>query len=126
VQRPRLALALALTVLASGAAYWRARALEPHLDIIVRRELKEGDRSIYEILIEVRGGEPLERVAVEVLRGPVGIAGTGEVRAPPPGTTFKAIVTVSGVGTVPAAIRIVQTGRIDRFYDVDLEEWRLR
>ncbi len=126
MNRARLAVALVLALLAAGAAYARARPLEPHLEITVRRELHQEDRSIYAIRIELRGGEPADLLAIEVLRGPVGIVGPGRVERPAPGTQFNVQVTVIGETTVPAAVRIVQTGRVDRTYEVDLEEWRLR
>jgi len=125
-RRARLVAAVVLMAAATVAAYVRALPLEPHLEISVKRMRKSETFALYDLRIRSRGGEVLDDLHIEVLRGPVGLVPPRSVQGLAPGSTFATKVTASGVTDVPPAIRVVQQGRVSRTYDVDLEEWRVR
>lgn len=125
-ERPvrRLAAATLLGVAAACAGYVAAAPIEPHLDLEVQREMKSPNFEVWGIKAVVRGGEPIDRVRVEVVSGPITIVGAD---ASPPlkaGYTTVFRVQLDGEDRKGAVVRVVQEGRVPRTYDLPLERRR--
>jgi len=121
VSRPvRLAACAALAVSAGVVAWIRVAPLGPTLDIRVTRSFATESQDVYDLRIVARGGEVIDEVRVELLRGSVRVAPPGYTRHLGPGIRYLARVTVADNTPVAPAVRVIQKGRINRTYDVEL------
>ncbi len=122
--RLRLAACAAFAVGMGVLAAVRVAPLSPTLEIKVRhvRAFRSESQSVYDLSIIARGGETIDEVRIELLRGAARIAPPGFTRNLAPGVRFIARVNVGGDTAVPPAVRITQKGRIDRTYDIELVE----
>ena len=118
----RLTVAAALGLAAGGVLWSRASQIEPYLEIQTDRITRTDEFEWWQVTFKVRGGETIDAVRLE--------AGTGAVQLPPEGArevprlkagwsaAFR--VQLDGPGT-KGSVRLVQTGRVPRTYDVPLE-----
>lgn len=112
-----------MVALAAGAvASLRVAPLGPLLEISVIRAFPRGDQNVFDLRISSRGGEVIEEVRIEPLRGALRVAPPGFTRDLVPGVRYRARVNVSTATEVPAAVRVLQKGRVDRTYDIELAE----
>ncbi len=118
----RLVACCVVGVAAAAVAAVRARDLGPRLDIRVARVFRRPEQSMYEVRATCRGGETLAALRASVLRGAARVSPPDHTENLAPGATWTIRVPVSGETPVPAAVRIVQSGRVERVYDVVLEE----
>jgi hypothetical protein len=100
----------------------RVLPLGPWLEIQVIHRFELETQDVYDMKIVPHGGEVIDRVAVEVLRGTARVSPPQETRELAPGTQFHARVNVAGDTPVPPAVRVLQEGRVDRSYDIELRE----
>ncbi len=84
--------------------------------------LHDEAQDVYEVRVSPRGGETIDEVVVEVLRGAARVAPPGRTLELSPDARYRARVSVSADTPVPAAVRVTQKGRVDRTYDVEIAE----
>ena len=120
--RARFVACLLVAVLAGGVATWHVAPLGPWLDIDVLHRFHDDAQDVYEVRVVPRGGEVIDEVKVEVLRGSARIVPPGSTQQLAPDTRFQTRVSVLAATPVPAAVRVTQIGRIQRTYDVEIAE----
>jgi len=109
--------------LAGGFAAWRGLApIEPFLETSARLDVRMEGYENWTVVVRVRGGETIDEVRVEPKSGPVRVV--SPARRLPAGVTTNFHVQVEGGHVAGAAVRVVQSGRVARAYDVPLEETR--
>ena len=113
---------LLVAALAGAVATSRVATLGPWLEIDVLRRFHDDAQDVYEVRVVPRGGEVIDEVKVEVLRGSARIVPPGSTQDLAPDTRFQTRVSVYAATPVPAAVRVTQIGRIERTYDVEIED----
>jgi hypothetical protein len=115
----------ALVGVCAGAWTWaRAGAIEPSLDIKVVREVRTEMFDVWDVNITVRGGEPIDEIRLEAASGPVHVITAQGIQGLKSGykTTFR--MQLDDGRTQKGVVRLVQTARVSRTYEVPLEETR--
>ena len=120
--RVRLVACLLGALAAGAVAAVRVAPLEPHLEFRVVQWLDDSAQDVFEVWMTPRGGERFEEVRVEPLRGATYVGRPSSTHDLDPDTRFRVRVVVSPPGDGIPAIRVTQTGRVSRTYDVDLVE----
>jgi len=120
--RVRLALCAAVALAAGGVAAARVAPIAPHLEIEVVHRLHDEAQDVYEVWMTPRGGEVIDEVGVEVLRGAARVVPPAGTRDLAPDARFRVRVSVFAESPVPAAVRVTQRARVDRTYDVEVVE----
>ncbi len=117
----RLGLAAILGAAAGGALWTRAAEIEPHLDLKVIRTQHSENYDVWTVTIQARGGEPIDEVRIEPVAGPVSIVSKQPyIRPLPAGWSTYFRVQVEAPGTPQGVVRIIQTARVSRTYEVPL------
>lgn len=114
----RLVAALVLGAAAAVAAWLAAAPIEPHLDIQVRRENKTRNYELWGIGVTVRGGEPVDEVRIERVSGPLTFVTQPSIQRMKAGWSAAFRMQLDGEAPGVADVRVVQTGRVPRTYDV--------
>ena len=115
--------AAAVLGLGAGAALWtRAGAIEPHLDLKLRRDMRSENFDVWTITITARGGETIDEIAIEPLSGPVHFVGPRVYSPLKSGWSYAFRAQVDDPGVGKGVVRITQAGRVARTYDVALED----
>jgi hypothetical protein len=117
----RWAVAALVGLAAAGATYARVAPIEPFLDVWTARQTRSETRAVWDVVMKNRGGETIESVAVEVVSGPAKVVALPR-RDLPPGATWIVPVELTDWHTQKGRLRVVQTGRVERTYDVVIEE----
>ncbi len=107
----------------SAAATIAVRAVDfgPRVDVKLRLRWPTDTIDVWEIRMTARGGETIESVNVEPILGNVVISkptGTANLQS---GQFFITRLNVSHPG-LPPAVRVVQSGRVERIYEFELDE----
>ena len=118
----RLAAAAVLGIGAGVAVWTRAAAIEPHLDLKVVRSLRSENYDVWTITITSRGGETIDSIEIAGLSGPVHFVGPQVFRTLKSGWSTGFRVQVDDPGVAKGVVRITQTGRGARTYEVPLED----
>jgi hypothetical protein len=120
----RLAAALALAAGAGVSAWTRLAPIEPFLETKLVEWFRTDETALFDLAVTVRGGETIGEIRVEPVSGPVHVAGTGWVRDVRSGITPKFRLELASPATSKARVRVLQEGRVERTYEVDVEAGR--
>ena len=118
--RSRLLVCAVLAVACAVLAGARVAPLGPALAIEVLPRQSRESFDLYLVSVTATGGETIERVVLEPLRGSVRVHPPGRTADLGPGVTYRAFVSVASDSPVPPAVRVLQSGRVSRHYDVEL------
>jgi hypothetical protein len=113
---------VALALLAGLIAAIEVAPLGPTLKIKVIHVFDMDSQDVFDLRITSHGGEVIDEVLVEVLRGVVRVAPPGRTVGLAPGIHYRARVNVAHGGDVAPAVRVIQKGRVEKTYDIQLGE----
>jgi len=113
-------LVVAGALLAGAAAAVHVAPLGPRLEIDVLRWAHTDSQDVYDLTISSRGGEVIDSVRVEVLRGTARVSPPGHTADLGPDTRYRARVSVASTTPVPAAVRVTMKGPVTASYDIEL------
>lgn len=118
----RLALAAGLGLVAGGVLWSRASLIEPYLEISTYRIARTDEFEWWRVTFKARGGETIDMVRIEPGTGPVQLTPESSREFPglKAGWTGEFKAQLDGVGS-KGSVRLVQSGRVSRTYDVPLE-----
>ena len=114
---------MALALIAGLVAAVQVAPLGPTLKIKVIHVFDMDSQDVYDLRITAHGGEVIDEVLVEVLRGVARVAPPGRTAGLAPGIHYRARINVAHGGDVPPAVRVIQKGRLDKTYDIELSEF---
>lgn len=114
----RLAVAAAAGLAAGALAFSRVGEIEPYLEVSVRREAHTEAYDVWDLSILARGGETIDEVLVESLSPGLHVVGPGRMNDLHSGWQTVMRLQLDDGTKVPATIRVTQTARVSRTYDV--------
>lgn len=118
----RVVVALALGA-GAGAALWsRAAPIEPFLDLKARRQAHTPRYDIWGVSVTARGGEAIDEVRVEPVRGAISMIGPDAFRGLKAGWSTGFRLQLDEPGDEPAVVRVIQSGRVTRSYELALDD----
>ena len=104
--------------------WMRTAPIDPFLDVTAVRQIHTENYDVWGITVTSRGGETIDEIRVEIVSGPLHFVGPSSFEGLKAGWSTGIRVQVDDPVTSKGAVRVVQSGRVERTYDLVLEDKR--